>query len=238
MTMMDQDGSKPAIPPVPGMPVESPSSFRMILTMGGIGLFAGILIVLTFQMTFPIIKVNKTRYLESAIFEVVPGASEKATFKLVDGMLERVSGEDDTAVKYYACYDESRRLVGVAVEAAGQGFQDVVRVLYGYSPQCDCIVGLKVLESKETPGLGTKIETDPEFRSNFEALDVRLDTDRTGILNPVEMVKHGKKTDAWQVEAITGATISSRAIAKILRESSAVAVPLIAKNRTVLEGIQ
>jgi electron transport complex protein RnfG len=208
----------------------------MIATMAGIGLFCGILIVLTFQSTFSIIKENKRVALEKAIFEVVPGAVEKTTFALVDGKLEVLEGEDDAAVKYYACYDGGRELVGVAVEASGQGFQDVLRVLYGFSPLRNAVVGLKVLESKETPGLGDKIETDPEFRANFEALSVELQSDMTSIVNPIEMVKEGKKTDPWQVEAITGATVSSRAVATLLRKSTAVTVPVIVDNLPVLEG--
>jgi electron transport complex protein RnfG len=225
--------------PTPGVTIESPSSLRMILTMGGIGLAAGILIVMTFQLTFPVIKRNKAVALERAIFDVVPGAETKAAFKLAGDELVLLEGEDETATKFYACYDGDRQLVGVAMEASGQGFQDILRVLYGYSPQCGCVVGLKVLESKETPGLGDKIETDPDFRANFEALDAALNAEKTEISNPIVLVKEGKKTDAWQVEAITGATISSRALASILRESTAVTVPLIAKNLAVLErGIQ
>jgi electron transport complex protein RnfG len=120
------------------------------------------------------------------------------------------------------------------MEAEGQGFQDVLRILYGYSPLCNCVVGMKVLESKETPGLGDKIEKDADFRANFEALDATLNAESGTMANPIELVKPGKKTDAWQVEAITGATISSRAIANILRESTAVTVPVIANNLEVL----
>ena len=43
------------------------------------------------------------------------------------------------------------------------GYQDVIRVLYGYSFAEEAVVGIRVLESKETPGLGTRIETDPDF---------------------------------------------------------------------------
>ncbi|UCG52221.1 MAG: FMN-binding protein [Candidatus Latescibacterota bacterium] len=218
-------------PPV----AQSPSSFRMVSTMGAIGFVCGMLIVLTFQVTLPVITKNKIEALERAIFEVVPGAEQKTTFKLVDGELEPLEGEEDTAVKYYACYDGENHLVGVALEASGQGFQDVLRILYGYSPEKQAVVGMKVLESKETPGLGDKIEKDPAFIANFEALDVRLDDTGAKALNPIVLVKKGEKTDLWQIEAITGATISSRAIATILEKSTAVTVPVISQNLTVLE---
>lgn len=215
---------------------ESPSSWRMIVTMAGIGLFSGILIVVTFQLTSPVIKVNKTRALERAIFEVVPGAEKKAVFKLVGETLQALEGEEETATKYYACFDEEDRLVGVAVEASGMGFQDRLRILYGYSPSRHNVIGMTVLESKETPGLGDKIEKDPDFKANFDALDTGLASDGAAIEHPIVLVKHGEKLNPWEIESITGATISSRAIANILRESTSVTVPIIERNLSLLEG--
>jgi electron transport complex protein RnfG len=232
------DDTKQTPPPAAAaaMTEDQPSSLRMVLTMGGIGLFCGVLIVLTFQLTLPIITINKARALEKAIFDVIPAATSKTTFKQVGDKLEPLEGEDPISIKYYAGYDDDGRLVGIALEAAGQGFQDIVSILYGYSPECKCVIGMKVMASKETPGLGTKIETDPAFRANFDALDVALTEDGERIANPVVLVKPGKKSESWQIESITGATISSQAIADILEKSTAVMVPVIEKNLDTLEG--
>lgn len=214
---------------------ESPG-LRMIITMGIIGLVAGALIVLTYQLTFPIIEHNKAVALERAIFEVIPGAQNKSTFRVDGRALVPYAGDDATAREFHAGYDAEGQLVGVAIEASGQGFQDIIRILYGYSPDCECIVGMKVLESKETPGLGDKIAKDPGFRENFAALSVALSDNNEEMRNEITLAKHGKKSDAWQIEAITGATISSRAIANILRASSADAVPMIQKNIDALRN--
>ncbi len=109
------------------------------------------------------------------------------------------------------------------------GYADIIRVLYGYDPRRQSIVGLRVLESRETPGLGDKIETDQSFIANFAAPDVSLNADGTGLANPIEATKHGEKTHLWQVDAITGATISSFAIAEILRNSATTWVPRLAR---------
>jgi len=206
----------------------------MVMTMGGIGLMCGILIVGAFQLTLPTITRKKAEALDRAILQVVPGATSKAVFKLSNGKLVPSTVEDEAGSKYYGCY-EGGRLAGVAIEAAGQGFQDIVRVIYGYSPDSEAIIGLKVLESKETPGLGTKIETDPAFRSNFDALKVVFDSGQRAIEDPIVLVKPGEKTDPWQIEAISGATISSRAIADLLQKSTEVTVPVIFDNLTTLE---
>jgi electron transport complex protein RnfG len=94
---------------------------------------------------------------------------------------------------------------------------------------------MKVLESKETPGLGDKIDKDPRFKSNFDALEVALAGDGSAIAHPVVLVKYGQKTETWQIEAITGATISSRAVTQIIEKSTAEAVPVILGNLPALE---
>lgn len=220
--------------PLPATPAPESSARSMITTMGAIGFVCGLLIVLTYQLTFPIIERNKAEALQKAIFEVVPGAVTKKVFTLQDGMLV-AAGDDAAGEKYYACYDASKKLVGVAVEAHGQGFQDVLRLIYGYSPDKAAIGGLKVLESKETPGLGDKIEKDPVYRANFESLQVEVDPNTREIVHPIAFVKRGEKTEPWQVEGITGATISSRSVAKILEESTASVVPVITDNVEALE---
>jgi electron transport complex protein RnfG len=220
----------------PTQPVaESVSSTRMILTMGAIGTLSAILLVVTYLATLPAIERNRAAALERAIFEVLPGAGSKITFASIDGQMQPVADSAEARPKYYAGYDQQGGFVGVAMEALGPGFQDTLKVLYGYSPDCACIVGFKVLETKETPGLGDKIEKDPAFVANFEALDVSLDPGGTNIANPLELVKPGQKTDAWQVEGITGATISSRAVTRILRASSAQTIAIIDNNLEVFK---
>lgn len=223
-------------PKTPGAPPreERVSGLRMIMTMGGIGLIAGILIVLTYQVTLPVIERNKAAALERAVFEVVPGARSKAAFAVEGDSLRPVAKPPVIGQTVFACYGADGSLVGVATEAHGQGFQDVIHLLYGWSPRRNCIVGMKVLESKETPGLGDKIVKDAAFHANFDSLAVKP-TAAGGIAHPVELVKHGEKTKPWQIEAITGATISSRAVTKILRQSTAKMVPLIAANEDVLK---
>ncbi|HEU4365974.1 MAG TPA: FMN-binding protein [Candidatus Krumholzibacteria bacterium] len=163
------------------------SGTKMIVTMGALGLVCAVLIVAAFQSTLPAIERNKAAALERAIFDVIPNATSKTVFAEKDGRLVPAE-EAPGGPRYYAGYDDDHRLIGVAVEASGQGFADIVKVIYGYAPAQGAVVGMKVLESHETPGLGTKIETDPAFRANFEALEARLDGSGNGIANPIVLV--------------------------------------------------
>jgi electron transport complex protein RnfG len=206
-------------------------AWPMYRAMVGVGLGCGLLIVVVFQLTRPIIARNEAEALQRAIFHVLPAASASVTFvRSEEGWRAVAAGESAAGPRVYAAYDEAQQLVGVAVEARQMGYQDVIRLLYGYSPADEAIVGIRVLESRETPGLGDRIEKDPDFLANFGRLDVALTADRGALAHPIEAVKHGEKAHPWQVDGITGATISSVAVANALARSAGQWVPQILRD--------
>ena len=103
------------------------------------------------------------------------------------------------------------------------------------SPQCQCITGISILQSTETPGLGDKIGTDPAFLANFAALDARLNGDGSALQNSIVTVKHGSKQHAWEIDAISGATVSSKAIGRMLDDSARALLPLLMPHVAQLE---
>ena len=88
------------------------------------------------------------------------------------------------------------------------------------------VLGFQVLESKETPGLGDKIAKDERFQNNFNALDVSI-SENGQLRNKVITVKQGEKQNGWEIDGITGATISSRAVGNIIGESTSKVVPVL-----------
>ena len=213
-----------------------PRSRDLILALSGLAALSGVLIVLVYQWTLPVIKAAKAEALKKSVFEVIPEARQVKTFRLEkDGSLALLTGEDEKAVKFYAGYDPSGGLKGIAIEARGQGFQDVIQVIYGYDPGRQVLTGMRVLESKETPGLGDKIGNDPAFLENFTALEVQLNNEGRALKNPIVVVKKGQKQKAWEMDSITGATISSKAIGKMLNQSAGEQLPRIRRNLKRLE---
>ncbi len=223
--------SELASPPAP------PSIWHMYRAMVGVGVFCGLLIVSVYQVTLPVIERNKAEALQEAIFHVLPDASTSSTFYL-DGSsgFKLLEGAGPGEQLVYAGYDDAHQLVGLAVEAQGMGYQDVIALIYGYSFAEQAIIGIQVLESKETPGLGDRIETDPAFLENFKHLDVSVRGDGSALAHPVVPVKHGEKTQPWEVDGITGATISSVAIANLLDRSAQYWVPKIQSNLRDFQG--
>ncbi|MEP1096139.1 MAG: FMN-binding protein [Cyclobacteriaceae bacterium] len=206
----------------------SRENIKMLRAMVGISALCGFLIVLTYEGTLPRVERLRAEALEKAIFQVIPGTSKTKVFAY-DGSTF-IKADDNAADIVYAGYDESGNLMGVAIEASGQGYADIIKILYGYDPEKQHIIGFYVLETKETPGLGDKIEKDKDFLANFSALDVSLSDDMGKVINQVVTVKQGTKQNPWEIDGITGATISSRAIGNIIGESTMTWVPRINKN--------
>ncbi len=193
---------------------------RMLVAMVGVGIICALLIALTYEGTLPRVTRLKAEALDRAIFKVLPGTNKSVPFAyVIDQGFVRRGGEETVGPTVYAGYDQKGNITGVAIQGSGQGYADVISILYGYNVQHQTVIGTHVLESKETPGLGDKIEKDQRFLSNFESLDARLNDEGTALLNMIIPVKFGNKENAWEVEGITGATISSRAIGNILGTS-------------------
>ena len=186
----------------------------MYRALVGVGMLCGLLIAVVFEGTLPIIEKNKAEAREKAVFAVIPAAASRETIELDGG-------------EVYAAYDAGGKLVGVAIEASAMGYADVVTLLYGYDPHAETIIGIRVLTSKETPGLGDKIEKDETFLRNFDALDARVDESGSAMRNRIVTVKNGTKTEPWQIDAITGATITSNAVGEALGSSSERWIPKV-----------
>ncbi|MBT8494565.1 MAG: FMN-binding protein [Deltaproteobacteria bacterium] len=214
---------------------KAPPAWVMYRALVGVAIVCSLLIVTVYELTAPVIAANKAEALERAIFDVVPGAESSKSFTVTDSGFEPKTDSAAGPV-VHAGFDGSGKLVGLAIEAQGMGYQDVVRILYGYSPREQAVIGLVVLESRETPGLGDKVETDPTYRKNFERLDVSVNADGSALAHPIEAVKPGKKQSPWQIDTITGATITSKAIADMIRDSSAEMIPHIRKHQAALTG--
>ncbi len=212
-------------------------SGKMIATMVLVSSICGVLIVGAYESTLAPIAENKRITLERAVFKVLPGAASVKEFAATPAGIQPLNGAlPEGGVKFYAAYDQAGALKGIAAEAAGKGYADTVQVLYGYDAQRQCIVGIGVVSMRETPGIGDKILTDQAFLKNFEALDVRVNAEMTALANAVKTVKHGTKTNPWQIDAIAGATVTSKAVGRGINESAQKLLPLLVPHINEIQG--
>ena len=195
-----------------GGQAKEPSSIRLVLTLAIAGMISGFAIAGAYQITKPRIEANKARALREAVFQVVPGSSVMQKLVLRDGALVvLLENEQTDEPVVYGAYDEAGVFRGYALANDGAGFQDQIELLYGYDPVKKRVVGMRILASRETPGLGDKIFKDAAFVVIFDDLAVEPE---------IVVVKDGRDAD-HEVDAITGATISAKAVVKIINESNA-----------------
>ena len=86
----------------------------------------------------------------------------------------------------------------VAFETYGKGFGGDIGVITAVNVNTDKIVGVAVTTHSETPGVGSKTKSDPEFGAQFK------DQPITDVFKV--------KADGGQIDAVSGATISSRGV--------------------------
>jgi len=159
----------------------------------------------------PVIEQNKINETLEKVPELVLGSTLAAKMADQDQALEivprQVEVQKAARSKFYSVYEaryqDERK--GWVVKTKGQGYADTIELLLGLSPDLSTITGLFVLDQKETPGLGNKIITD-QWRGQF------IDAPADGNL---VVVKTGK-SHAGEIDAVTGATISSKSVTALV----------------------
>jgi electron transport complex protein RnfG len=213
-----------------GLPEEPQvSSFRLLMTLAVAGAIAGALLVFVFLWSDPIIQAENARVLREAVTEVLKSPDRFESVFILDGELVREvpEGVDTLGLdKVFLGYDEDGVPIGYALAAEGFGFQDIISLIFGYDAGRGEVVGMKVLRHLETPGLGDKIVKDSSFVAGFD-----------GVSTPVEGRKPDRYTgDPGQVETITGVTISSTAVIRIINDRIAELGDLLAAYDPGLGG--
>ena len=94
-------------------------------------------------------------------------------------------------------------IIGVAFSSKGEGYSGFITIMMGVSPEDDSITGIEILEHMETPGLGANIEKE-EFKNQF--------TEKSLANSKLVDGRLGVKKDKGDIDALTGATISSRGV--------------------------
>lgn len=198
------------------------NSVSIIRCLGLVSLISGFLIVGTHVATLEPIRRNQEFIMRESVAQLLPGAEKQVTYGIsASGELTVLTDSSGTGTKLYAGYDKAGKLLGVVLEASERGYADVISAMYAYDPATQTITGFRVVEMRETPGLGDKIGKDPAFLDNFKKLDTS---------KPITAVKHGTKKNPWEIDAISGATISSRAVGRMLQRGVADMAPVVTRH--------
>jgi len=153
------------------------------------------LLTFVYKVAHPKIEINEKERVEDAINNLAPSAR----------IIKEIRVNEDELI--YKLLDSKECLIGYAFIVSGQGYQGTIKILAVIGPAIERLEGIEIVDSIETPGLGAKIQ-DLSFKKQFKNLDVS---------GPIQCIKDEPVKDN-QIKAITGATVSSRAVVNILNK--------------------
>lgn len=152
---------------------------------------AGLLLSLTYEQ----VELRRSAYQQK---------QEEASLKTLIPGTEIIERQTVAAGQsYYLAYNTAGQLQGYALKVSTRGYSSDIEMLLGLDTDF-AITGFEVLSQAETPGLGSKI-TEPRFSARLLgrlALGLRLNK------------------DGGEIDALTGATITSRAVINSLRQAA------------------
>jgi len=158
------------------------SMFKITLNLTPASLLSGFIIAVVYYFTAPIAEIQRVKQKEASMKELVPDAT---SFSPIEGKTEWYKAEKDGAVVAYLILTHEK------------GFDGHIKMFVALSPDRK-VLGYTVLSHKETPGLGDQAFK-PKFKSQF-------------IGKGIENMEVVKIQEEGKITAITGATITSRAV--------------------------
>jgi len=173
---------------------------KMVVVLTLLSSLSGGLLAAVRNGTSDQIENQKLKFVKGpAIKAILEGASNDPItdrFKITDGETERSF--------FVGIFDGKPN--AVTIESFGKGYGGDVGLMVGINTDDDNIIGVSVTTHAETPGLGARAKDDPAFAGQYKGLSV--DT-------PIKVTK-----DGGAINAIGGATITSRAVCAAATDAS------------------
>ncbi len=173
---------------------------KMVVVLTVLSSFSGTLLAAIHHAMSERIDYQKLKFVQGpAIREILEGSSNDPLtdrFKLTDNGIERSF--------YVGKFDGEAN--AVAFETFGKGYGGLIGVMTGFNIKEDKIIGVRVTTHLETPGVGARAKSDLSFVSQF---------------NDQTLVDSYKiRADGGQVDALSGATLTSQGVSGALTDAS------------------
>ncbi len=168
---------------------------KITLNLAIIFIFAGAILALVYAGTEPKIELTKKLEKEKALKSLIP----EAAFINTAGVYEPLEGKK---AEYYIAKDKEGKPVGYIASSWSKGYSSKINLLVAVDPSMR-IMAINILDEEETPGLGDDIGKQ-YFQDRFKG-------------KTLDQLVVVKTPDPTRIQAVTGATISSKAATKGVR---------------------
>ncbi len=173
---------------------EKNGMLRLGLVLFLITALSGILLGFAYEGTKDIIAEKKEAVNQAAYMSVLPGASNLNPVEIPDGASESV----------IEAYEDEK--AGYALKVEGTGYGGTIEIALGISRE-GTLCAISIISSSETAGLGQRA-SDPSFKDQFQGKAASGD---------LTVTKQAASSEN-EIEAISGATITSRAVTSAVNE--------------------
>ncbi|MBW1859439.1 MAG: RnfABCDGE type electron transport complex subunit G [Deltaproteobacteria bacterium] len=165
---------------------------RMIVVLGVMAAISGSVLAGVKSGTAAKIEYQQLKFVKGpAIKAIMEGCTNDP---LVDRF--KIAHGDSEKSFYVGVFDGKAK--SVAFEASGKGFGGDIGIMIGIDLETDQILGAGVTTHSETPGLGSRAKDDPSFGAQFKGMSIEA---------PFKV-----KTDGGEIDAVSGATITSQGV--------------------------
>ena len=181
---------------------------RTTLTLAGIAAVCATLVAGTFTLTAPRIERNQRAFLEAQLASVIgPGRHDGGLLERVSYIADGLPGTEPAAM--YRVIRDGHTVACLFAVTAMDGYAGPIRLLIGIRRD-GTVTGVRVLEHRETPGLGDKIEP---ARSDWI-----LGFAGTYLGQPAA-ARWRIRADGGDFDQITGASVTSRALVNAVSQT-------------------
>lgn len=205
---------------------------RVQALLVAIALVAGLSIAIVHEWTRPMVMAQRGGQLGEAALEVLPDAVSYRIYARGPDGRPRLLGDGDRA-ELFIGLDTRGRAVGAAIVGSGMGYADTIQLVFGIDPDTQRLTGMRVVASRETPGLGSVIVDDVEWVESFSRIELQFD-DRQRIQEL--RVRDNARHEAGEIDAISGATVSVSSVTQIINRNLSEWLPILREEFDEFNG--
>jgi electron transport complex protein RnfG len=175
---------------------------KLFVTVAIFSCFSGALLAAVQSGTEARIEYQQLKFVKGPVLqEIMAGSSNEP----LDDRFKIQDGEEERSI-FVGVFDGKRNTV--AFETFGKGYGGDIGVMVAVNLENDEIVGVGVTTHSETPGLGARVKTESDFSAQFQGLSIQK--------------PHKVRGDGGNIDAVSGATISSRGVCNAVNSAEAI----------------
>jgi Na+-translocating ferredoxin:NAD+ oxidoreductase subunit G len=173
---------------------------KLFLVVALFGMFSGGILAAVRGSTQEKIDFQQLKFVKGPVLQDL--FKEASNDPLTDRF--KIMDDKEEVTCFLGVFDGAKK--AVAIEGFAGGYGGAIGVIVAINLENDQIMGIGVTTHSETPGLGSRAKDDPAFARQFRGMSME---------DPFKI-----KADGGKIDALSGATVTSRGVAGAVQSVS------------------